>query len=402
MSCCQNVKNGFQSAIRMCVDEVMDVDERSSLPFFKRDSLQKWGYVPGVSLGSGALRVAKHAALLFPDIVHELINRGIKCATFIREKEAWKIPIVVVLTPLFVGANIVYNVANIARGIIETVPFVGNGFCCAYDTRGPDQEDRMETPFIKEDGLQEIGHKPLFSTGSGAFRVVSRVAALVYDAITIPIAGLIGCGVEAYRGNPKEGFKILFLYVPLATLTATTSNVINIARGIIEMVPFVGNGFCVAWDKGGPSQYRRIHSPFIEKDGLRELGYEALFSTGSGAYRVMTRVMALFYDTITIPVGGICDSAYFAYHKKPKEACKELFITMPKELLKANTSNIVNIARGIIEMVPFAGNGLCYSFDKNVETISNWYKPPQQEQAEIESSVDDDEYGCSFTRCRQR
>jgi len=108
-----------------------------------------------------------------------------------------------------------------------------------------------------------------------------------------------------------------------------------------------------------------------EKDPLKKPGYIPIISTVSGVYRVAKSILILCHDLIVFPLTTI-----FCYvharaqngleHKRSLEgACTQLCDT-----LRALAVDMRNIVRGITEMVPIAGNLVCYGCDK----VSDWYR----------------------------
>jgi hypothetical protein len=355
-------------------------------PFIKEDCLKTNGYRLVISTATGAFRVVTRIAALFHDIIILPVRCPIGCISRAYQGKYKKaLKFLCIKVPKTTLIMTIGNIANIARGIIEMVPLIGNVLCYGFDELSKlsnwSIDDRTNFPLIKYDFLKTSSYFPGISTFTGTFRVITRATTLVCDTISIPIFGLFNSLENAIDGRPKEALKTLCIKIPLDILTATISNIANIARGIIEMVPFVGNGLCFALDKSSndleSSLYDRMELPLIKDDTLKIMGYRPLFSTGSGAFRVVTRTAILVHDIFAVVFFDTRDSIEAVIKKNPKEALKTLCIKLPRDILTATISNTANIARGIIEMVPFAGNGLCYGFDTMSDKLSALYRARQ-------------------------
>ncbi len=111
-------------------------------------------------------------------------------------------------------------------------------------------------------------------------------------------------------------------------------------------------GMLIRWE-GVPYRY----------DFLKEHGYRPIISTVTGAFRVVKHLISLFHDIVAFPIVGLSKVGQAVADRDLKRAFLNLRL-IPLKTGKAVVSSIAHIARGAIEMVPLAGNGLCYTFDK--------------------------------------
>jgi len=115
---------------------------------------------------------------------------------------------------------------------------------------------------------------------------------------------------------------------------------------------------------------RRALGILDRNETLRKLGYAPIISTASGAFRVAKSVFSLFLDVIIIPIATGTAFKNEVKTKDTKKTFKEFVVDTSTALLRSLSVNVANIARGIIEMVPVAGNLAAWGFD----TLSYKYR----------------------------
>jgi len=112
---------------------------------------------------------------------------------------------------------------------------------------------------------------------------------------------------------------------------------------------------------------RRIF-PLIED---KASGYRPGYSTLTGAIRVAKHVVALVNDIIFVTVLSL--PAIIQNLAKRSITPWNVVKHVVTHILMATITNVINIARGVIEMMPGIGNGLCYTFDRLFEPLSDWF-----------------------------
>jgi len=105
---------------------IKDLNKRAEGPCIENDWAKGAGYIPGVSTFTGALRVVKHTALLFHDIIAIPIVRALGR----KEQDASQCAIGALKDTLKASAH---NIANIFRGAVEMIPLVGNISVIGFD-----------------------------------------------------------------------------------------------------------------------------------------------------------------------------------------------------------------------------------------------------------------------------
>jgi len=132
MGCC-NAIDDFVQRTKGFVDFNERVD--NNYPLFKNDCFQKYGYIPFVSIVTGFGRVAKHVATLFADTILILLESINNCIRSLYNKKLRIVgQILFFRMPIHLYTTTISNTLNIARGIIEMVPLIGNGICIGFDT----------------------------------------------------------------------------------------------------------------------------------------------------------------------------------------------------------------------------------------------------------------------------
>jgi len=119
-------------------------------------------------------------------------------------------------------------------------------------------------------------------------------------------------------------------------------------------------------------QPRRIEGILDRNETLRNWGYTPIKSTASGAFRVTKSVFLTFYDVIIIPTTTVSSARDQLKAGNTKGAFAELLIRTPKWLLSSLSVNVADTARGIIEMVPVAGNLAAWGFDQLSYKYREW------------------------------
>jgi len=118
---------------------MVDFSQRAQGRLFQEDLLQKNGYYPFISTVTGFCRVVKHVSTLFTDIIFSVESSILSCAKQEVPAEfgclgpGGSLTRHSVSMPILLGKSIIHNISNIARGIIEMVPLVGNGVCWVFD-----------------------------------------------------------------------------------------------------------------------------------------------------------------------------------------------------------------------------------------------------------------------------
>jgi len=133
-----------------------------------------------------------------------------------------------------------------------------------------DRSYRKENGFLNRDEtLRNWGYTPIKSTASGAFRVAAAVTTIFFDIILLPFSIRYNFETIAKTGYTKEAFKWLLIEAPVAFLRSLSVEVADIARGIIEMVPGVGN--LAAWGFDELSyKYRKWQNGILSEEELQQ------------------------------------------------------------------------------------------------------------------------------------
>jgi hypothetical protein len=95
---------------------------------------------------------------------------------------------------------------------------------------------------------------------------MESVFLIFFDTIVIPVNASGHFGRELTKNNPKRAFVALAM-VLVELPRSLTVNIANIARGIIEMVPVIGNIAAFGFDKLSYT-YRKWQNGILSKEEL--------------------------------------------------------------------------------------------------------------------------------------
>jgi len=126
--------------------------------------------------------------------------------------------------------------------------------------------------------------------------------------------------------------------------------------------------FCKVADLYRKGILMRWEGRFRYYDSLKRKSYTPIISTFTGAFRVVKNIVTLFHDIVAFPIVGFVKCGQALIDRNPKRAFLNLG-AIPLKTGKAVVTSIVHIFQGAIEMVPFIGNGLCYTCDKISDRI---------------------------------